>query len=170
MPSKTTKKRVALFIRDYGKDIVKAINNKNFYFEAVVAQKCMESAYGDSKLVKEDNNFFGVTSPNGGYYHFESPLECFSAYVELVQKKYSPALSASSPEDQLLRMAESGYIDSSKMSPAQYVKICKPAIDAARDLCGIGKIKNADPKEWEFAVVRNPSSELIEKVTVKQIK
>ena len=168
--SKEVKKKVAEFIQQYGKDIVIAINGKNIYFEAIVGQKCMESAYGQSEQAKNFNNFFGLTNPSGGIYNFDTPLDCFSAYVEIIEKNYSSALTASSPEEQLLKMAEEGYIDSGVMSPTHYVKICKPAINATRELCGLGKIKNSDPKEWEFNVVRNSQSELIEKVTVKQLK
>ena len=166
MGARLTKKRIAVFIRQYGKDIVDAISNKNLYFEAVVAQKALESAFGTSELVANNNNFFGLMS-NGTFVKFNSPNECFLAYVEIVESEFSKALIASSPEEQLYKMAESGYIGN-EMTPTAYVKKCKPYIDAVRNVCGIGKVKNGSSgKEWEFNVIRN-NSELIEKVTVKQ--
>jgi len=154
MPSKIAKDRTKLFIKKYGVDIAKAIQNSGLYFEAVVGQKCGESAYGTSPLARNSNNFGGIRYGGGvvgaigktssGYAIFPTPLECFQAYVRTLQspsKKYVSrgVLSAQSPEEQIKRMVSSGY---STTPPDKYLTNCQSAIDSAREICPLGKIEN----------------------------
>ena len=48
------------FIDDYGDGIIKAIKGTNLFFPTIIAQKCLESGYGESELAREDFNFGGI--------------------------------------------------------------------------------------------------------------
>ena len=146
MPSKLTKVRTKLFLKKYGLDIAKAIQGTGLYFEAVVGQKCNESAYGTSNLAINANNFGGIRNfgslagaigtTASGYAKFRTPQDCFKTYVQQLQsptKKYTKngVFTASSPEEQLTRMVNSGY---AKGPASEYVRISKGAIDSTREL------------------------------------
>jgi flagellum-specific peptidoglycan hydrolase FlgJ len=155
MYSKVARDRTKLFIKKYGADIATAINGTGLYFEAVIGQKCMESAFGDSALAKGSNNFGGIKNfgnlqgasgkTSSGFAIFPSPLACFQVYVRTLSsptKKYigMGVFTATSPEEQIKRMVMAGYCEG--MTPAQYVSNCQSAIDATRDICPLGKISN----------------------------
>jgi len=154
MPSEIAKKRTALFIKKYGVDIAKAIQGTGLFFEAVVAQKCGESAYGTSRLAKEANNFGGIKNfgrlsgaigtTKSGFAIFRSPYDCFIVYVKQLQsptKKYTRngVFTAKSPEEQIKIMVKSGY---DVTPPEKYLRLCQSAIDATRIICPVGRVDN----------------------------
>jgi flagellum-specific peptidoglycan hydrolase FlgJ len=149
MPSQLAIDRTKLFIKNYGKDIATAINGTGLYWEAVVGQKCLESAYGTAALATRYNNFGGMRNNFGhgtanGWAIFLSPLECFNAYVRTLQsptKKYTMmgVFTATSPEDQVLKIAKAGYC-APPPTPAGYVAKAQSAIDATRQILPLGKI------------------------------
>lgn len=153
MSSEIAKQRTKLFIKKYGVDVATAINGTGLFFEAVIGQKCMESAFGDSALARGSNNFGGIKNrPPGssgitssGFSIFPTPFDCFRAYVATItspNKKYVAmgVLSAISPEQQIKRMVEAGYCEG--LTSAEYVSRCQNAIDAAREICPLGRITN----------------------------
>jgi flagellum-specific peptidoglycan hydrolase FlgJ len=154
MPSKIAKDRTKLFIKKFGKDIAKAIQGTGLYFEAVVGQKCGESAYGTSSLATKSNNFGGIRNfgslkgaigtTASGYAIFQTPYDCFQSYVDTLKsptKKYTSmgVFRATSPEEQIIKIVESGY---AQTPPKAYLANCKSAIDATKEICPLGKIEN----------------------------
>ncbi len=152
MPSQFAKDQTKLFIKKYGVDIATAIADTGLYFEAVVGQKCGESAYGTSELARDHNNFGGIKYGAGlqgaigatpsGFAIFASPVDCFRAYVRTLKspsKKYTSygVFTATSPEDQISKIVNAGY---STTPAAKYVKNCQSAIDSARIICPLGRI------------------------------
>jgi len=152
MPSKLTKDRTKLFIKNHGKDIATAIMGTGLFFPAVVGQKCNESGYGTSPLAVNYNNYGGIRNfgslegaigtTSSGYAIFRTPLDCFKTYVAQLQspnKKYTKkgVFNASTPEEQIKRIVESGYAS----TPAsKYLSICQGAIDSSRLIVPLGRI------------------------------
>lgn len=153
--SKVARDRTKLFIKKFGIDVATAINGSGLFFEAVVGQKCMESAYGDSPIAKSANNFGGIKNfghltgsigtTDNGWAIFATPADCFRTYVSILQspsKRYiqEGVFSATSPEDQIKAMVRAGYCLG--LTPEKYVSNCQAAIDATRDICPLGRITN----------------------------
>ena len=152
--SKILKNNVIAFVNIYGDDIKNAIKGSGLFFETVVAQKCLESAYGKSKQAKLLNNFGGIIwtrnfppditkSSWSIYAKFPTSLKCFQYYVANMKsatKPYTKAgvFSAKSPEEQLFRINEAGYC--ADPDPKTYSKIANPIIAAVRDLYKVGKV------------------------------
>ena len=161
-----TYNRTKQFIDTYGKDIIQAIRGTGLFFTAVVAQKALESGYGDSELAKKYNNFGGIKNfgdlPNAGVVHldtaevrnghrvivrqpfatFANPQIAFEEYVNVLKdptKKYTAmgVFTAPSPEQQIIRMVKAGY---STMNPYKYLSLLQGIIDAARDYSHLGRI------------------------------
>jgi len=154
---KYAKERTKLFIKKYGVDIAMAIDGSGLYFAMVVGQKCNESGYGTSNLAVNFNNFGGIQygagvdgaiGHNGRWAVFPTPYACFKAYVNTIKspkKNYLKmgVLSATSPEEQLKRIILGGYCPPTTDKNAKYyLSICQGAIDAAREICPLGKIDN----------------------------
>ena len=152
MPSKLSKDRTKLFIKNFGADIVTAISGTGLFFPAVVGQKCGESGYGTSPLAVKYNNFGGIRNfgslsgaigtTSSGYAIFRTPLDCFKVYVSQLQsptKKYTKngVFTATSPEDQIKKIVNSGY---SSTPASQYLALCQSAIDSARLIVPLGRI------------------------------
>lgn len=164
--SKTLEARVRKFVSLYGAAIVDAIKGTGLFFPAVVAQKALESGYGDSALAKKYNNFGGIknfgslpgagvviidtTEVKGGrkvavkqpFATYPDPASAFRSYVAVLKdpnKRYTAAgvFTATSPEEQILKMAAAGYTTS---KPAAYLKAMQGIIDATRDIYKLGKI------------------------------
>ena len=149
------------FIKTYADDIVGAIKGTGLFFPAIVAQKCYESSYGRSVLASRYNNFGGIKNygnlPNAGivrmdttevingvrktvkdapFATYANPRIAFQAYVDILAdptKKYTSmgVFTASSPEQQILRIAQSGYTTT---NPASYLKSMQGIINCTRDL------------------------------------
>ena len=58
--SLAVKNRATQFIKDYGNGIAQAVKGTGLFFPAIVAQKALESGWGQSSLTKEANNFGGI--------------------------------------------------------------------------------------------------------------
>jgi flagellum-specific peptidoglycan hydrolase FlgJ len=168
MYSKYLLERVKNFIDLYGASVAKSINNTGLYFPAVIAQAAMESGYGDN-IPKDSFNFAGIKyNPNlqgvvgyvesdtteyvGGkkvyvkqkFSKFKDAEAGFNAHVQVLLKdRYKDArLNATSPEEQLLMIAQAGYTT----TPAkEYADSMKSIVAAARDYSKLGRIGSATP-------------------------
>jgi len=138
----------------FGDDIKRSIKGTGLYFEAVVAQKCLESTYGTTKQATDLKNLGGVTwtrnfpsditKPSWSIYgKFPSYQRYFDFYVKILKdptKKYitKGVFTATSPEQQVLRMNEAGWCEDP--DPKTYAKQVNPIIEAVRDLYKVGKV------------------------------
>ncbi|MFM7852603.1 MAG: glucosaminidase domain-containing protein, partial [Flammeovirgaceae bacterium] len=65
MYSLAVKNKTKKFVDMYGKGIALAIKGTGLFFPTVVAQKALESGWGESELTREANNFGGIKyNPN----------------------------------------------------------------------------------------------------------
>lgn len=124
------KSKYIVFRNKYYPYAVKATAGTKIFPDTVIAAAAVESAYGNSKLTKETNNFFGVKGTPGKIYRtrenkdgknyyinasfkiYRSPEESFKDYVNFVQgKRYveKGVLSAKNPTEQIKRIAAAGY-------------------------------------------------------------
>ena len=128
----------AEFIAHYWTAAKGACQNTPIHPVMVMAAAAVESAWGESKLNKVANNFFGIKSTdswekNGGKFYeiatrevvkgksivinakfrvYDNPTECFMNYVQFVQQpRYTRAgvLEAKTPEYQIKAIAAAGY-------------------------------------------------------------
>lgn len=155
------------FVEKYGADISEAIKGTGLFFAAVIAQKCLESTYGQSALSAKYNNFGGIKNFNGlkgatgtvelmtsefknGVEHrvkqpfaiFATPRDGFNAYVNVIKnldrKKPSIGIfTADSPEEQIKRIVRAGYCTT---NPDSYLKNMHGMMNATRAMYPIGKI------------------------------
>lgn len=148
------KNNVIKFVNLYGESIKNAIKGSGLYFETVVAQKCLESAYGTTKQASELNNFGGIVYTSrfpaditkvswSKYAKFPNAQRCFQYYVANMKspdKPYTKAgvFTAESPEEQLFRINKAGYC--ADPDPYTYSKQANPIIAAVRDLYKVGKV------------------------------
>lgn len=164
MYSQITKDRTKKFIKEYGKGVADAIRGTNLFFGTVIAQKCLESNYGQSGLTKEANNFGGIKyTPNlqgvVGYVtkdtteykngvkinvqqkfaKFRDVESGVRATIEVLLKdRYKSARdNAKTPEEQVLMIAKAGYTTT---PPDKYLSLVKGIIEATQDLTGLGRI------------------------------
>ncbi len=117
---------VKYFMENFGKDLIKNCSNSGIFFYTAAAQKMQESGFGTARLARDYNNFGGIkygaglTGSTGanprGYAIFASPNDCFNTYINHVlkdpTKKYNignKLLSAKTPVEQIMVIAESGY-------------------------------------------------------------
>lgn len=163
--SLAVKNKTKWFVDTYGEGIAKAIKGTNLYFPAVVAQKALESGWGESSLAQNDFNFGGIkcapslqgvigcvnkdtTEYIGGkkryvkrsFSKFKDVESGIRATVEVLMKdRYADARNkATSAKDQVLRIAKAGYTT----TPAQtYVNKLSGIIEATQDYAGLGRIK-----------------------------
>ena len=163
--SLAVKNKTKWFVDTYGDGIAKAIKGTNLYFPTVVAQKALESGWGESSLAKNDFNFGGIKcAPNlsgvvgcvtkdtteyiGGrkrfvkrsFSKFKDVEAGIRATVEVLMKdRYADARKkATSAKDQVLRIANSGYTT----TPAtKYLSSLSGIIEATQDYTGLGRIK-----------------------------
>lgn len=163
--SLAVKNKTKWFVDTYGDGIAKAIKGTNLYFPAVVAQKALESGWGQSSLAINDYNFGGIkcarnlagvvgcvtkdtTEYIGGkkryvkqsFSKFKDVESGIRATVEvLMNDRYADARNkATSAKDQVLRIAKAGYTT----TPAQkYLNGLSSIIEATQDYTGLGRIK-----------------------------
>lgn len=162
--SLAVKNRTQQFVKDYGKGIALAIKGTNLFFPAIVAQKALESGWGESTLTKEANNFGGIKyNPNltgvtgfvvkdttefvrgkrvavkAKFSKFKDVESGIRATIQvLMSDRYKNARNlAKTPEEQVLMIAKAGYTT----TPAQkYVSSLQGIIEATQDLTGLGRI------------------------------
>lgn len=139
--------KIKLFVDTYGKDLLEAIKGTQLYFPVVVAQMCFESGYGETTVAKKYNNFSGIRNLSGKlpfavgaspdknkYAIYPSPQAYFKGHVAVVtadRYKAKGALTATSPEEQLMAIANGGYCEDPK-EPTQYFKAINPIMQKVK--------------------------------------
>ena len=164
MASAYTKSLIKTFLQQHNDDIMNAIVDTGLYFPAVVAQLSVESANGTSDLAAKYNNYGGVkgnadngvrmdttetnnNTPTEAYFKVYPNFQHFMRdYVGNLQTpryinggELGGIFEATSPEDQIKRMASAGY---STMTPSVYLKKTgiQDRINATRELLPFGLI------------------------------
>jgi flagellum-specific peptidoglycan hydrolase FlgJ len=164
MYSLAVKNRTTQFVKDYGKGIAQAIKGTGLFFPTVVAQKALESGWGQSGLTREANNFGGikyapnlpgvvgfVTKDTTEYVRGRKVImkQRFSKFRDvesgiratitvLLNDRYKNArLNAKTPEEQVLMIARAGYTTT---PPQKYLALLQGIIEATQDLTGLGRI------------------------------
>lgn len=165
MYSLAVKNRTKKFVDTYGKGIALAIRGTGLFFPTIVAQKALESGWGESELTKTANNFGGIKyNPNlsgvTGYVLRDtteyvkgkkvSVKQKFSRFKDvesgiratiqvLMSDRYKAArMNAKTPEEQVLLIARAGYTTT---PPAKYLAALQGIIEATQDYSGLGRIK-----------------------------
>lgn len=162
--SLAVRNKTRAFVDRYGDGIIKAIKGTGLFFPAVVAQKCLESGYGESSLSKDDFNFGGIkcatslagvtgcvmkdtTEYIGGkkryvkrsFSKFKDAESGIRATIQvLLNDRYKNArLNAKTPIEQVKMIAQAGYTT----TPAtKYVDSLKGIIEATQDYVQLGRI------------------------------
>lgn len=164
MYSLAVKNKTTQFVKDYGKGIAQAIKGTGLFFPSVVAQKALESGWGQSSLTKEANNFGGIKyNPNlpgvtgfvlkdttefvrGKRVNVKAKFSKFkdvesgikATIVVLLSERYKNArLNAKTPEEQVLMIARAGYTTT---PPHTYLNSLAGIIEATQDITGLGRI------------------------------
>ncbi len=164
MYSLAVKNKTKWFIDKYGEGIAKAIKGTGLFFPAVVAQKALESGWGQSDLTKIHNNWGGIKCApkldgaigcvkmdttewkNGKKYR---TVQSFTKFKDtesgiravsrvLMSDRYKNArLNAKTAKEQVLMIAQAGYTTG---SPKEYLASMSGIIEAAQDYKGLGRI------------------------------
>jgi len=154
--------KVRYFIYLYGDGIAKAIKGTKLFFSAITALKITESGYGRN-IPLNSFNFGGVkynpdihseyvlsdTSEiiNGKRVFMKAKFAKFKDAEDGIKRniaillgvRYKNArLNAKSPEEQILKIAESKYTTT---PPKQYLKLMQGNIDRVRKKTGFGRIE-----------------------------
>lgn len=164
MYSLAVKNRTQEFVKLYGKGIALAIKGTGLFFPTVVAQKALESGWGQSSLTKEANNFGGIKyNPNlSGVtgYVIKDTAEYIKGKKVIVKQKFSTfkdvesgiratiqvlmgdryknaRINAKTPEEQVLMIAKAGYTTT---PPQKYLSSLQGIIESTQDLTGLGRI------------------------------
>lgn len=164
MYSQAVKKKTKWFIDKYGEGIIDAIRGTNIYFPAAVAQKAVESGWGQSTLAKEYNNFGGINcAPKiegvvgcvrlptkvGKNGKLVSSTQNFSIFKDveagirgvsrvLMSDRYKNARdNAKSAKEQIYMISKAGY---GGVTPEGYLAGMAGIIEAAQDYTGLGRI------------------------------
>jgi len=136
----------------------------NLVFPAIIAQKCLESGYGESELAREDFNFGGIkyapqiagvigftlrdtTEFIGGkrvrvkerFSKFKDVESGIRATIRvLLSDRYKNARDkAKTPEEQVLMIARAGYTTT---PPEKYLSALKGIIEATQDYVQLGRV------------------------------
>jgi flagellum-specific peptidoglycan hydrolase FlgJ len=145
----TGAEKIKLFVDTYGKDILTAIKGTQLYFPVVVAQMCLESGYGLTPVAKNYNNFSGIRNLSGRvpfatgaspdtnkYAIYPTPQAYFKGHVAVVLKdryKEKGLLTATTPEEQLMAIANGGYCADPK-DPNDYFKAINPILQKVKKM------------------------------------
>ncbi len=165
MASAITTSLIKTFLQQHFDDIITAIADTGLYFPSTVAQLSVESRNGTSELAVKYNNYGGIKgnasngvllnttegdngTPSQDYFRVFSSFKDFMDYyvsnlVDNERYVNGGILQATSPEDQILKMAEAGY---TTMTPSVYLKKTgiQDRINATRENIPIGKITASD--------------------------
>jgi len=76
---------VAKFLNSAWSDAEQVSKEYGVPMGLLLAQACLESKYGQSRLAREENNFMGIRY-NHKYATFTSRLECFRAYGRVLSQ------------------------------------------------------------------------------------
>jgi flagellum-specific peptidoglycan hydrolase FlgJ len=164
MYSLAVKNKTKWFIDKYGAGIAQAIKGTNLFFPAVVAQKALESGWGQSDLTIKHNNWGGIKCApklegaigcikmdttefkNGKRYSTKQSFTKFSDTASgikavtqvLMNDRYKNARDkAKTAKDQIIMIAEAGYTTT---PPKKYLAALSDIIEAAQDYKGLGRI------------------------------
>jgi len=103
------------------------LSERGYSAIAIISHSALESGWGESRLAKEYNNYFGikgrgVTLPTREFYEgrfvgvdsgfavFKSVIECFLYYDALISSKFKQAFERRySPNEYFLALQQSGY-------------------------------------------------------------
>jgi flagellum-specific peptidoglycan hydrolase FlgJ len=115
----------------------------------MVAQMCLESGYGLTPVAKNYNNFSGIRNLSGKvpfaigaspdknkYAIYPSPQAYFKGHVAVVTKdryKAQGALTATTPEAQLMAIANGGYCADPK-APKDYFNAINPILQKVKKM------------------------------------
>lgn len=163
--SLAVKNKTKWFVDTYGVGIAKAISGTNIYFPAIVAQKALESGWGQSNLTRLHNNWGGIKCApslsgvigcatmdtteykNGVKYKTKQKFSVFKdvesgirATIQvLMNDRYKNARdNAKSAKEQVLMIAKSGYTTT---PPNKYLDLLSGIIEATQDYTKLGRIK-----------------------------
>jgi len=164
MYSLAVKNKTKWFIDTYGTGIAKAIKGTNLFFPAIVAQKALESGWGQSSLTKQHNNWGGIKcAPNlsgaigcikmdtteykkgvkvntkQSFTKFADTESGIRAVTKvLMADRYKNARdNAKTAKEQVLMIAKAGYTTT---PPSKYLALLSGIIEAAQDYKGLGRI------------------------------
>jgi flagellum-specific peptidoglycan hydrolase FlgJ len=164
MYSKAVKDKTRWFIDNYGEGIIKGIRGTNIFFAAAVAQKAVESGWGQSTLTQKYNNWGGINCARklegvvgcivmptkvGKKGKLVKSTQNFSIFRDveagirgvskvLMQDRYKNARdNAKSAKEQILMFGKAGY---GGVTPEAYLKGMSGIIEAAQDYSGLGRI------------------------------
>lgn len=163
--SKAVKDKTKWFIDTYGEGIAQAIKGTGLYFPAVIAQKALESGWGNSELSRLHNNWGGIKcapklegavgcvkmdttewTKSGKKYatkqnftKFRDTKSGFKAHMQvLMADRYKNARdNAKSAKEQIKMIAAAGYTTG---KPNEYLSSMAGIIEAAQDYSGLGRI------------------------------
>lgn len=164
MYSLAVKNKTKWFIDTYGAGIAKAIKGTNLFFPAIVAQKALESGWGQSSLTTLHNNWGGIKCApqlegatgcikmdttevkNGVKYKTKQSFTKFADTASgikavtqvLMADRYKNARNnAKTAKEQVLMIAQAGYTTT---PPSKYLASMNSIIEAAQDYKGLGRI------------------------------
>ena len=164
MYSLAVKNRTKKFVDTYGRGVALAIKGTGLFFPTVIAQKALESGWGESELTREANNFGGIKyNPNlsgvigsvtrdtveyvkGKKVFIKQKFSRFkdvesgirATITVLMLDRYKDArLKAKTPEEQVLMIAKAGY---STAPPQKYLAALQGIIEATQDYAKLGRI------------------------------
>jgi flagellum-specific peptidoglycan hydrolase FlgJ len=136
---KSCQAKTDAFIAQHMDELVSAIKGTGIFFATIVAQKTLESGYGESQLAKKYNNYGGVKYGGGvwgatgsvsldttevvrgstvktkaSFAIYPSPLASFQGYIKVLQdptKKYTQngVFKSRNAIEQVERIVKSGY-------------------------------------------------------------
>lgn len=164
MYSLAVKNKTKWFVDTYGAGIAKAIKGTGLYFPAVVAQKALESGWGESDLTKLHHNWGGIKcAPNtpgavgcikypttevkngkkyktiGSFTKFkdtEAGIRAVS-HILMLDRYANARTNAKSAKEQIKMIVKAGY---STMTPESYLAQLSGIIEAVQDYNGLGRI------------------------------
>jgi flagellar protein FlgJ len=164
MYSLAVKNRTKKFVDTYGRGVALAIRGTGLFFPTVIAQKALESGWGESELTREANNFGGIKyNPNlsgvigsvtrdtveyvkgkkvfikqkfSRFKDVESGIRA-TITVLLLDRYKNARLQAKTPEEQVLMIAKAGYTTA---PPQKYLAALEGIIEATQDYAKLGRI------------------------------
>ena len=168
-----SQKNMARFLLKHP-DVITSVKDKDVFLPVILAIGYGESGF-NSAAARDKNNFFGIANGDSS---FDSPHSAFAFQADLFYKApYSEhkVTSATTPYDQLRRIADSGYysanIDYSlpksqrppnkrwtaKQSADKYYSDIKGFIDDALKVVPYGKVTSANASQI-LAAANNAST------------
>lgn len=164
MYSQAVKDKTIWFIDKYGEGISQAIKGTGLFFPAVIAQKALETGWGNSDLTRLYNNWGGIkcaTNLEGAngcilmdtteftksgkkygvkqkFTKFKDTKSGFKAHIQvLMLDRYASARNnAKSAKEQIKMLAAAGYTTA---KPEVYLAAMSGIIEAAQDYSGLGR-------------------------------